>query len=270
MAQGSFWQAAWKWGRQALGIAAPLVIKYIQDHKDEIYVWSNKALQNFWQNRFESDAILILGEAGTGKTSLDYYMRFGHPYEEVNGERFPPNPTLGEHSIAFVGHKHKVKLKRAGSTENVTLNLQRDLPGDDNFRYSWAEALEQISPTGIIYMLDGNLSGDRLEAAIHTLFDDVLMHFRNGLGNLRALALFVNRADEWRPQPPEDKLITIEKTAEITRCFETLRAQHSSLATLALLVKPLQLSPHEDQWNEAKFAIEDFAMELARKRSADE
>lgn len=80
---------------------------------------------------------------------------------------------------------------------NKWMRLKADVPGEKDLRETWAQAIKDIRPQGIIFMIDGRRNGAKLKADLSELENDVLSHYRDSLGELQAVHVFVNYVDQW-------------------------------------------------------------------------
>src|SRR5437762_14012327 len=113
----------------------------------DILLLARDALESQWRRLFASRNILILGAQQTGKSSLAAFLQRGKPYQVVDGEIRPPDPTA---ATVIVDRKFAVQ-------NGNWLRIKRDLPGDPDLRATWAVALRETHPTGSIYMADGRV-----------------------------------------------------------------------------------------------------------------
>lgn len=205
-------------------------------------------LQDRWNQLFGSKDILILGPRESGKTSLILYLLDGQPFELRDGEKRTPNPTG---TAAVVDEKFKLQH---GNWQKI----RKDVPGDEALRDTWGQALEDVNPRGIIYMLDGRLDEDELLDVTETIREDVLVHYENSLRNLEALHVFLNFADEWA-----DRAETVRtKTGLVRKVLEKHVLNNSFHQNLRTQVSHTQLSPDEHTWGETRRALYRFGADL--------
>ena len=234
--------AKYKWAKKIASWAIELFGK-------EVMIIAKGKIKQSFRKYFKSKNILVLGKKQTGKTSLIYLMKNGMPYElGEDGEVEPPNPTAFSAVIDT-----KVNLEGEGWAK-----ISEDLPGDQDLRETWDEAIEKIKPHGIIYMIDGRKSKDKIEASVREMTDSVLDHYENELKNLRVVHLFVNFADVWSNTPSKDrsKLRFVESKVD--------EAIGGSLPLQELLIEThkVQLSPHKESWPNAKSSLIKFGADL--------
>jgi hypothetical protein len=214
----------------------------------QILLLAKEALESQWRRLFASRNILILGAQQTGKSSLALFLQKGKPYQVVDGEVRPPDPTA---ATVIVDKKFAVQ-------NGHWLRIKRDLPGDPDLRTTWASALKEVHPTGIIYMVDGRLDDGELDRAIGDAFDLVLSQYRTGPRELLALHVFVNHCDAWARTPADER----ERLARVTASFESRRRDHQPLETLRFSASATQLSPNRRSWPEVVRALHRFGADL--------
>jgi type IV secretory pathway ATPase VirB11/archaellum biosynthesis ATPase len=205
-------------------------------------------IQDRWNQLFGSKNILVLGPRESGKTSLIYYMLNGHPFQVENGEKRTPNPTA---TAAIVNEKFKLQH---GNWQKI----QKDVPGDEALRDTWADALEEINPRGIIYMLDGRLDEDELLEATEDIGPSVLAHYENSLRNLETLHVFLNFADQWADSPETIR----NRTGLVRKVLEKHVLNDSFHQNLRTHVSHTQLSPEAHSWGETRRALYKFGADL--------
>lgn len=205
-------------------------------------------LQDRWNRLFASKNILVLGPKGSGKTSLILYLLNGQPYEIDNGEKRPPNPTA---TAAIIDEKFQ--LQHANWQK-----LKKDVPGDPDLRKTWEQAIREVNPRGIIYMIDGRLDEDDLHEATEAIRGNVLANYEESLRNLSSLHVFLNFADKWADSPGTVRARTnlVRKVLEKNVLEESL---HQNLRTG---VSPTQLSPDQHTWQSTRRALYKFGADL--------
>jgi len=222
----------------------------------DIVIVAKDFVEHQWHRIFASRNILVLGPKETGKTSLVLYLQHGRPYEVVDGEIRPPNPTgrpPDNPALAAV-----VDKKFAFQQKNW-LRLKRDVPGDLDFRTTWAQAIKDLQPHGIIYMVNGGLPDDELRREVATgIGDDVLSQYRIGLRELVALHVFANFADQWVDSPARARV----KERVIADAFEDVIQGYDALKYLRFSVASTQLSPNKKSWEDTKRALHRFGADL--------
>lgn len=212
----------------------------------KIVVFGLEKIQSKLREIFASRNILILGGEQTGKSSLISYLTTGRPYEIIRGEIRPPEKTSGY-----------VVLDKKFDLDEHWLKIKRDVPGEE-IDY-WKMAIEEIQPTGIIYMIDGRLSKRKLREAIAEIFDGVLDIYVNGNGSgIEALHIFVNFADQWATTPIE----TRKMVRYVEEKFDDYLEKYPSLQYIKIGCSASQLSPHKDSWDETKQALYEFSARL--------
>lgn len=215
----------------------------------DIVILAKDLVEHQWQRIFASRNILVLGPQQTGKTSLAFYLQHGRPYEIVDGGIRAPNPTA---VAAVVDKKFALQQKN-------WLRLKRDVPGDLDLRATWAQAIKDLRPHGIIYMIDGRLSDDELQReVVDGIGEHILTHYKSGLRELVALHVFANFADQWVDSPATARV----KKRVITDAFEDVIRGHNALRHLRFSVASTQLSPHKKNWEDTKRALHHFGADL--------
>jgi hypothetical protein len=214
----------------------------------DILLLVKDALESQWRRVFASRSVLILGAQQTGKSSLATFLQKGKPYQVVDGEVRPPDPTA---ATVIVDRKFAVQ-------HGHWLRLKLDLPGDPDLRATWTAALREVHPTGIIYMIDGRLQGAPLARAAEDAVELLLALYGGGTRELLALHLFVNHCDAWATSPGAER----ERLAEVTRAFEARRQGHHALDTLRFAASATQLSPNRRSWPEVTRALHRFGADL--------
>ena len=229
----------------------PVLNWFAERFGNKLVVFTLDKIRSKLQSIFATRNILILGGSQTGKTSLVLFLTTGKPYVIEGGEIRPPEKTLG----------YAVVDKRVALSEDLRVKLKRDLPGERDLRTYWRMALEEIRPTGIIYMLDGRIEGRELEGAIREIYDEVLSYYEEGSGaGLESFHIFVNFVDQWGTTPVEIR----EKLRRISRKFDELLKDHESLHYIRVGCSATQLSPFKDSWIEAERALFSFGADLLR------
>jgi hypothetical protein len=214
----------------------------------QILLLAKEALESQWRRLFASRSILILGAQQTGKSSLALFLQKGKPYQVVDGEIRPPDPTA---ATVIVDRKFAVQ-------NGHWLRIKQDLPGDPDLRSTWATALKETHPAGIIYMIDGRLDEAALDHAVADAFALVLAQYASGPRELLALHIFVNHCDAWARTPAAER----DLLARVTAAFEARRQGHQPLETLRFSASATQLSPHRRAWPEVVRALHRFGADL--------
>jgi hypothetical protein len=216
----------------------------------DILVAVKDGLQHQWRRAFAARNILILGPKRTGKSSLMQYLLLGHPYEIVEGEIRPPQPT----AMAAV-----VDAKFAVGKGNW-LRLKKDLAGDAGLRDVWGQAIKDIRPHGIIYMIDGRRDDETLREDVRGIEQYVLAHYaENGIGELASIHVFVNFVDQWATSPIEARRRLRVAHDEL----DAVIAMSPAWATLRAGVSGTQLAPvKKNKWDEAERALRHFGADL--------
>lgn len=217
--------------------------------KELIFV-ATETLQHYWRRLFAARDILILGDKQTGKTSLLCYLKDGRPYEIVNGAVVAPAPTA---MVAVVDAKFAPQQAN-------WLRLRKDVPGDIDLREVWEQSIAEVRPHGIVYMIDGRHDDRTLLDDVGTLREFVLSHYQERLGNLAALHVLLNFADQWGTTPAE-----VRRRQRVVRdALEDLCNPSPVLMHLKIDANVVQLSPNRKEWDDAKRAMQRFGADLAR------
>lgn len=217
----------------------------------DVLVFMRDQLVHRWRRLFEARNILVLGQRQAGKSSLAWYLTTGKPFEVRGGEVRTPAPT----ALAAV-------VDKAFSVDKSTwMKLKRDVPGDLDLRDTWAAAIADVRPHGIIYLLDGRTSDDDLREEIARIGSDVLSLYAAGPGNLVALHLFLNFADQWARSPE----VIYERSRMVADALFALLQSPTTAPALRHLrthVSDTQLSPQRKDWPETERALRKFAADL--------
>jgi Signal recognition particle receptor beta subunit len=214
----------------------------------DILLLAKDALQSQWRRLFASRNILILGAQQTGKSSLATFLQKGKPYHIIEGEVRPPDPTA---ATVIVDRKFAVQ-------NGHWLRIKLDLPGDPDLRATWAAALREVHPAGIIYMVDGRLDEPGLQRVAGDAIDLLLSQYGSGTRELLALHMFVNHCDAWATTPAAER----ERLAILSGAFEARRRPHHALDTLRFAASATQLSPNRRSWPEVTRALHRFGADL--------
>jgi hypothetical protein len=214
----------------------------------DILLLVKDALESQWRRMFASRNILILGAQQTGKSSLATFLQSGKPYQVVAGEVRPPDPTA---ATVIVDRKFAVQ-------NGHWLRIKLDLPGDPDLRATWAAALREIHPAGIIYMIDGRLDDAALGRAADDAVAVLLAQYASGTRELLTLHMFVNHCDAWATSPAAER----DGLTRVAAIFEARRRPHHALDTLRFTASATQLSPNRRAWPEVTRALHRFGADL--------
>jgi hypothetical protein len=214
----------------------------------DILLLARDALESQWRRLFASRNILILGAQQTGKSSLATFLQKGKPYQVVDGEVRPPDPTA---ATVIVDRKFAVQ-------DGHWLRIKLDLPGDPDLRATWSAALREVHPAGIIYMVDGRLDDAGLERTADDAVGLLAAQYPAGTRELLALHMFVNHCDAWASSPAAER----DRLARVTSAFERRRQRHQTLQTLRFAASATQLSPNRRSWPEVIRALHRFGADL--------
>lgn len=214
----------------------------------DILIVVKDAVQRQYQKLFASRNVLILGPKQTGKSSLLQFIVAGRPYQLVDGEIRPTAPTaLG----AIVDKKFSLQ-------QGSWLRLKKDLPGDLDLRDTWAQAIADLQPAGILYMVDGRRSDEQLREDVRDIRGFVLDAYPSGGGQLAALHVVLNFADQWA-------FSSVDLRRRIRFVRDELEAVFDSApqwSAVRLGVSAAQLSPNRKSWEEAERALHHFGADL--------
>jgi hypothetical protein len=213
----------------------------------DILLLAKDALQSQWRRLFASRNILIVGAQQTGKSSLAAFLQRGRPYQVVDGEVRPPDPTAAT-----------VIVDRKFAVQKHWLRIKVDLPGDPDLRTTWGAALKEVHPAGIIYMVDGRLDPPGIERTADEAVGLLLAQYGAGTRELLAMHMFVNHCDAWATTPAAER----EGLARVTAAFEERRRPHPALQTLRFTASATQLSPNRRAWPEVTRALHRFGADL--------
>lgn len=220
----------------------------VKNFKDEILMVAVDFLQKQYHKMFKNRNILILGPKSSGKSSLILYMASGKPFEMVGKERKTPEPTA---LSAVVDRKFHLQT-------NEWVKIKKDVPGDLSLRETWRQAIIDIDPEGIIYLIDGRVAEKESEKLVRDIFESVLIHYSESSRMLISFHIFINFGDKWASSPEaERKLVRV-----IENEFEKQRSQFESINRCRFGVSMTQLSPNKDSWTEVHRAINRFGADL--------
>jgi hypothetical protein len=232
-------------------IIAGLLLVWAALKERAVIVTINK-LQNQWRKYFSGKNVLVFGHKQAGKTALVTYLQSGKPFNLVNGNVVQPNPTL---LTAVVDKKFELQ-------EGNWLKLKADLPGDKQLRDTWLQAIEDVKPDGVIYMIDGRLDRENLTREIDEIFEFVLNAFAERAPDPKALHIFVNFADVWADTPRKER----EVLRWVQDHFENRLEGYRRMPDFTFDVAATQLSPHKTSWREADRALHRFGADLMNDR----
>jgi hypothetical protein len=222
----------------------------------------NSAVDNIQQrfrNIFLKRNILFLGDKGSGKTSLLYYLQNGRPLAQNNR---PPEPTFG----AVVLDSTVIKTYSKARKEQLA-KIVADVSGDKSFRHLWKEIINDTDPHGIIYMLDGRIKDENVEAAVAPIFEDVLSVYDKKSGykdlanhRLKALHVFVSFSDYWA----SSKSVIGVKESYVKMAFlkEFEKPEYAHLQNINFAISIINLSPVKTEWPEVDRALTLFGADL--------
>jgi hypothetical protein len=205
-------------------------------------------LQSRWKKAFAARNILILGGKQTGKSSLVHFLHSGAPYEITDGDIKAPAPTAMAAIIDCKFSPNKAEW----------LRLRRDVPGDQELRATWKQAIDDIRPHGIITMIDGRQDPAALNRDVLEIEQDVLSHYAAGTGHLSTLHVFLGFCDQWASDPT----LTRRRCRTVEDALLQVIDGTQALQHLRVRVSETQLSPARKAWPEVERALARFAADL--------
>lgn len=203
---------------------------------------------------FEKRNILIFGPKGAGKTSLLWYLKDGQPFKVKGGEIVKPNPTG---NVVVIGRNVQLSqhMKRP---QAQYANVPADVGGDQIYRDAWKDLTTEIDPDGIIYMVNGSLTGDEFKESVEDLFEDVLSVYKNRRGRLNAVHVFLNFGDIWARNLRVQK----DKEHAVENYILSQLGEYKFLKGLRIGVSTTQLSPERNEWESTGRALHRFASDF--------
>lgn len=235
-------------GTTGASMFAEIIKWVVRTFGKDILIVVKDSIQSQYRRIFASRNILILGPKQAGKSSLLQFVTSGRPYEVVGNEIRPPAPTA---LAAIVDKKFKLQ-------EGNWLRLKKDVPGDLDLRDTWSQAIADIQPHGIIYMIDGRRDEGALREDVRGIRSFVLDAYPNGNGQLAALHVLVNFADQWA-----SSMVEVRRRVRVVREeLEALIESSPQWSALRLGVAEAHLSPNKRKWEEAERALHHFGADL--------
>jgi hypothetical protein len=223
-------------------------IRWLREIAMPLVLLTKDYLQSKWRKAFAARNILVLGGKQTGKSSLMLFLGSGHPYETSDGDLKPPAPTA---MAAIVDCKFS-------PNKAEWLRLRKDVPGDRDLRATWKQAMTDIRPHGIIYLIDGRQESAGLVRDVAEIQSDVLSCYAGGAGHLVALHVFLGFCDQWAADPT----ITRRRCRVVEDALHGIVEASPSLNHLRVHVSETQLSPARKSWSEVERALARFAADL--------
>lgn len=220
-----------------------------------------KHIKHRYQNIFVNRNIAILGDKGSGKTSLIYYLQNGKPLTIKNDQYHQAEPTVGSVVIdsSVKTYSKSDKEKRA--------KIIADVSGDKAFRLLWKELIEEIDPHGIIYMLDGRTEDKNIPNAIEPIFNDVFSYYTENINykninshRLRAFHIFISFSDYWAVSRGVAMLKRTNVEMAFLKKFELPKYKH--LQNVSVQISTMHLSPNKKEWRETDRALNLFGADL--------
>lgn len=234
-------------------LATVLGMWVLNTYGKKIAAFTAKEIQKRWQYIFNKRNIVILGQKGTGKTSLIYYLVNGKPYELKDGKIRRPEPTVG--SVIIDADVSISKEKQAKWAK-----IMKDVSGDRVFRELWQDLIDEIEPHGIIYMLDGRQSDEELQQDVETIFEDILSLYEHDGKNLVALHVFISFADQWATT----RHVKSTKLHRLRLYFEDKLSEKEFryIQNLRFEASIVHLAPDEKSWLDVDRALTKFGADL--------
>jgi hypothetical protein len=225
------------------------VLWLYENYGQEISAVVLKQLKSVWAKMFSKKNFLILGNRQSGKTSLILLMTDGHPYKLIKGQKETPNPTAASMVID----------KPFTPDKGAWLKIKQDVPGDLALRETWKQAITDVKPEGIIYMIDGRLEGKQLQRTIKEADEWVFEQYKSDLRELKALHVFINFSDLWATNPSA----RMHKEREIRKAFDAALDGRESLKHLSSFeIHSVHLCPNAKEWKDAEKALKHFSVAL--------
>lgn len=217
------------------------------------------SIKRKYQNIFIKRNIAFFGDKGSGKTSLIYFLENGVPLTKNNGKFQTAEPTFG---VVVIGAA--VKTYSQARKEQM-VKILSDVSGDKPFRYLWKEILKDTEPSGIVYMLDGRISNEKISKAISPIFEDVLSYYLPGSAssskrNLKAFHIFISFSDCWATS---QSAVALKETF-VTMAFhkEFGQPDYAHLQDLNIAISTVNLAPNGSSWPQVDRALNRFGADL--------
>lgn len=197
-----------------------------------IEIW--KLIKNVF-DAFKGVSLLAFGTTRVGKATLWHYLETGTPSTQ--------NLARTETLTPIAGGKFKLRdITLAGIRVRVRA---MDVPGDNEYRHLWKEALTGARPRGIIFMFDhranvdegGSTSFDSERLKEHyeafEYLRDLILSNEEVRKKLRGILVLANKEDAWPRELTHHKLL---KESRISSLFDrfaelpdvTIRTNHCS------------------------------------------
>lgn len=126
-------------------------------------------------------------------------------------------------------------------------------------RDTWAQAIADLQPHGIIYMIDGRKDDESIRTDVRDIRKFVLCNYSAGPGPLATIHVFINFADHWAHTTTEQR-----RRVRLARNeLDDVTVGSIELAGLRMGAASTQLSPHKKGWEEVDRALHHFGADLA-------
>lgn len=215
---------------------------------EEIIILAKEKIQHQWRKMFTNVNVLFLGDKQSGKTALALFIQNDMPYIVTKtGEKIPPNPTL---LTAIVDKKYPLQEKN-------WVRIAQDVPGDEQLRETWRQAVADLRPRGIIYLIDGSRddSDVQVETACREVFDEC---YKGSSNELAAFHVFVNFCDKWSTSPQVERRVLSKLRDKLNDELE----KRPGFINLRTEVSATQLGIYSQKWDEVKRALHKFGADL--------
>jgi hypothetical protein len=216
----------------------------------DLLVATKDKLTHQWRRVFDKRPVLFLGQKQAGKSSLITFLLEGRPFKVgAGGVMCPPDPTL---VAAIVDASASVQQKK-------WIHIKQDLPGDEQLRATWSQAVDDFHPLGIAYLVDAREGCDvaeQIKEACKIVLDTC---YKTGPRELVAFHVFLNFSDLWATSA-----IASRSKQRIARdTLEDELTGRPMFAGLRTDVAVITLAPHLTEWQQATRALEKFSADMS-------
>jgi hypothetical protein len=187
---------------------------------------------------FSGKNVVILGPAGSGKTTLINLLRTGAPAVH--------NPTAG---VALVDRRFELN-------DATWLKVRSDVGGDALYRPLWGQLVAEIDPDVIIFLLDGRKSVDAVVADTQICLNDALGQVP-GRRRLKLIYVFVNFWDVWNLDPVKNDVLRSRVQLTVDEAKSAF-----GLSGIPVEAKATHMNPNASQWPELENALQHLGSEL--------